>query len=630
MATVVGSDNIDVLKGTADEDTMSGLAGNDRLIGSLGEDRIDGGDGSDTVDYRNSEAAISVNLELEQQNGVAGSLSYASGDTLVNVENVMGSAFDDYLVGNGKNNVFTGGGGADQIFGGSDISGPYSDHDRASYKTSSEAVDVDLRRTGQQFGGDAQGDRLHGIENLSGSAFNDRLIGDAGNNVLNGGEGADFLDGGSGTEDIAEYTGSKAGIDVDLNRIVQHGGAAEGDQLVGFEGVYGTKFDDHIVGDAGDNFLTGNGGNDTIIGGGGFDRINAGDGDDIVEISSLSKASGGEGFDTLVVNVTEYDRYESHSDGFYANFNYFDGSITLSTSDDPYSSPSHTKVATGFERLEFYGSKHDDLAYGTTGDDKLIGNDGDDYLVGNDGADHLEGGAGNDTLSAGVAFFNNDTPNAGDELYGGAGDDRLYAGSKFAFIDGGEGNDLLRLMLTNSDGDGYLDVRETGLQGQNIINVERFELIGLQGDDVLIGGSKIDLLEGGDGNDLLRAGNNDDTLLGGNGDDVLYGEDGKDQLTGGTGNDVLSGGAGADLFFFNSIAGQGHDVITDFNGDAGDILVLQRDLFSTITSFDDFLHAATQTENGVLIDLDGNGSSSSSLLIANATLEDFSHDNVYV
>jgi hypothetical protein len=30
MANIIGSDNIDVLKGTADEDTMSGLAGNDR------------------------------------------------------------------------------------------------------------------------------------------------------------------------------------------------------------------------------------------------------------------------------------------------------------------------------------------------------------------------------------------------------------------------------------------------------------------------------------------------------------------------------------------------------------------------------------------------------------------------
>jgi hypothetical protein len=36
-----------------------------------------------------------------------------------------------------------------------------------------------------------------------------------------------------------------------------------------------------------------------------------------------------------------------------------------------------------------------------------------------------------------------------------------------------------------------------------------------------------------------------------------------------------------------------------------------------------------QTENGVLIDLDGHGSSSSSILIADTVLEDFSRENVY-
>ncbi|SFJ33683.1 type I secretion C-terminal target domain (VC_A0849 subclass) [Phyllobacterium sp. CL33Tsu] len=624
MANVTGSENVDVLKGTTDEDTMSGLAGNDRLIGSAGEDRIDGGEGRDTVDYRGSETGIHVDLEIERQ-AVTPGLSYSSGDTLVDIENVMGSAHDDSITGNAKDNVFTGGAGADRLFDNST-----TDHDRASYTTSSEAVDVDLRRTGQQFGGDAEGDRLHGIENLSGSAFNDRLIGDAGNNVINGGDGADFMDGGSGTEDIAEYTGSKAGIDVDLNRIVQHGGAAEGDQLIGFEGVYGSKYDDHIVGDAGDNFLTGNAGNDTIVGGGGFDRINAGEGNDTIEISSLSKVSGGAGFDTLIVNVTDYDRYESQSDGFKAVYQAWNhGDIQLSTSEYPYAYPSHTKYATGIERLEFYGSKHGDLAVGTDNDDKLIGNDGDDLLVGGRGADHLEGGAGNDTLYAGVQGLQNDIPNAGDYLDGGSGDDILNAGNSFAFIDGGEGDDLLRLTVTERDG-GYIDVRTTGLQGQHIFNVEHFELYGAQGDDVLIGGRHADLLEGGDGNDLLRAGFSNDTLHGGNGDDMLYGEDGNDELTGGTGDDVLSGGAGGDYFIFNSIGGQGHDVITDFNGAEGDIIIVQRDLISTLHSFEDFMHAATQTENGVLVDLDGDGASTSSILIANASLEDLTPDNVHV
>jgi Ca2+-binding RTX toxin-like protein len=53
-------------------------------------------------------------------------------------------------------------------------------------------------------------------------------------------------------------------------------------------------------------------------------------------------------------------------------------------------------------------------------------------------------------------------------------------------------------------------------------------------------------------------------------------------LTGGTGDDVLTGGAGADTVVFHSIAGQGYDTITDFNVGEGDVLWLQRDLFSTI------------------------------------------------
>jgi Ca2+-binding RTX toxin-like protein len=629
MVNVVGSENVDVLAGTADEDTMSALAGNDRLIGSLGEDRLDGGDGDDTADYRDSEGAINVSLALEHQATSTAGPSYSSGDTLISIENVMGSAYDDYLSGNEKNNVFTGGAGADRIFDGSGAYEPYHDHDRASYKTSAEAVDVDLRRTEQQFGGDAEGDRLQGIENLSGSAFDDRLIGDAGNNVLNGGDGADFLDGASGTEDIAEYTGSKAGIDVDLNRILQHGGAAEGDQLVGFEGVYGTRFDDQIVGDAGDNFLTGNGGNDTIVGGGGFDCINAGDGDDTVEISSLSKPSGGEGFDKLIVDVTKYDLYETYSDGFYTAYNGNDKNILLSTFDYPYDSPSQMKLATGFERLEFLGSKHDDFALGTDSADKLVGNDGDDYLVGGGGGDHVDGGTGNDTLFAGVQFLASDVPDGSDELFGGSGDDTLNAGTVFGFIDGGDGTDMLRLSITTYDGDGFIDVRTTGRQGQHIANIERFELYGGQGNDVLISGRKVDLLEGGDGNDLLRAGYNNDTLHGGAENDELYGEDGNDELTGGTGDDVLTGGAGADSFIFRSAAGQGHDVVTDFNVAEGDTLSFRHGPTSPIHSFDDFMHAATQTENGVLIDLDGDGSSSSSILIANATVEDFSPENVY-
>ncbi len=48
---------------------------------------------------------------------------------------------------------------------------------------------VDLT-TNVNTGGDAQGDSLSGIENLTGSAFADTLVGDGGVNRLDGGETA--------------------------------------------------------------------------------------------------------------------------------------------------------------------------------------------------------------------------------------------------------------------------------------------------------------------------------------------------------------------------------------------------------------------------------------------------------
>ncbi len=66
--------------------------------------------------------------------------------------------------------------------------------DTASYASSSEAVSVDLADAGPQSGGDASGDVLVSIENVTGSAYDDTLSGNSAANVLEGGEGADHID----------------------------------------------------------------------------------------------------------------------------------------------------------------------------------------------------------------------------------------------------------------------------------------------------------------------------------------------------------------------------------------------------------------------------------------------------
>ena len=82
-------------------------------------------------------------------------------------------------------------------------------------------VTVDLQ-TGHGHSGTAEGDILDGIENLTGSWWNDYLTGNGYDNVLSGSYGNDFLEGGAGADtidggwgvDTASYTKSPAGVTV--------------------------------------------------------------------------------------------------------------------------------------------------------------------------------------------------------------------------------------------------------------------------------------------------------------------------------------------------------------------------------------------------------------------------------
>ena len=139
---------------------------------------------------------------------------------------LLGGAGDDILYGEGGSDHLEGGAGADQIYGGFENQTAFTGWgDTAGYTGSSRGVSVSLA-TGQGSGGDAQGDRLHGIRNLVGSAHADTLTGDNENNVLEGGAGADRLSGGAGT-DIASYARARAGV---VASLVSSGSRNTGDR----------------------------------------------------------------------------------------------------------------------------------------------------------------------------------------------------------------------------------------------------------------------------------------------------------------------------------------------------------------------------------------------------------------
>lgn len=118
------------------------------------------------------------------------------------------------------------------------------------------------------------------VQNLTGSAFADRLSGDSRDNVLNGGAGADMLSGKGGKNtlnggegvDTVSYDGAPSGVLVDLSKGTASNGYGGVDRLTGIENVLGSAYDDILSGDAGANRLQGGAGNDLLSGGGGYDR----------------------------------------------------------------------------------------------------------------------------------------------------------------------------------------------------------------------------------------------------------------------------------------------------------------------------------------------------------------------
>ena len=106
----------------SDEITIWGNDADNTIIGTRYNDDIRGGNGEDTVDYSGASAAVNVTL-----NGAVGigSGGEAEGDRLRDIENLIGSKYDDELEGDDESNRLIGGLGGDELrgLGGTDYLG---------------------------------------------------------------------------------------------------------------------------------------------------------------------------------------------------------------------------------------------------------------------------------------------------------------------------------------------------------------------------------------------------------------------------------------------------------------------------------------------------------------------------
>ncbi|MEM8730733.1 MAG: calcium-binding protein [Pseudomonadota bacterium] len=120
-----------------------------------------------------------------------------------------------------------------------------------------------------------------GNDLIVGKGGNDRLAGNSGNDILIGGSGADVLLGGEG-QDRAQYKNANSKVIVDMILTDKNTGQAAGDRFLSIENLYGTRYNDTLVGDnarnklfghSGDDRLFGRGGNDVLFGMGGRDKF---------------------------------------------------------------------------------------------------------------------------------------------------------------------------------------------------------------------------------------------------------------------------------------------------------------------------------------------------------------------
>ena len=107
-----GSDFDDLLRGS-DRDTFASDGYFEFFEGRAGDDLIDGRGGLDYANYLTVLSAVTVNLAT----GVA-SDGYGSTDTLLNIEGVRGSNFNDVITGDARANFLNGRDGADRLTGG--------------------------------------------------------------------------------------------------------------------------------------------------------------------------------------------------------------------------------------------------------------------------------------------------------------------------------------------------------------------------------------------------------------------------------------------------------------------------------------------------------------------------------
>jgi Ca2+-binding RTX toxin-like protein len=509
---ITGDDNNNILKGLDGDDHIAGGDGDDHIAGGKGADTIDGGDGSDTIDYSN-ELESGIRLNLLRQIVTGGSDS--KGDRYKNIENAVGTKFNDHLVGDDGPNKLFGLDGDDYISGGN-------------------------------------GDDL-----LCGGKGRNKLVGGKGNDRFLIGEGENTIEAGIGDNTI-DYRDSEDAVHVELEKLEVIKSTGERDKFDYIRNVTGSKHDDiikgdemdnHIDGDDGNDYIDGGEGNDTLHGGEGKNKLLGGTGDDVFLVyGGSNNIDGGDGKDTISYAqylgeqykfiVSENLRINSQSETLLPTtsqqkleypFPFQKKGLTINLSDgEVIKSESSINVFVDIENV--IGTHYNDAISGDAQNNVLDGLNGDDTIY---------GGAGNDTLRCGRGLSN---------LYGEKGNDIFVIKNGRANIYGGEGIDLVDFSLYPLSVVVDLEKETVSYEQDSRFhpNAEEYDLKDVK----QVKATRYD--------DLLFDSKGNDTIHAGHGKDIIHLTGGNDHLNlvsgynhiylSGSGTKIVWGGVDKDIY----------------------------------------------------------------------------------